>query len=234
MWLDSKGSVNIDSKDLVVINNNGTRVASFRAKNGGADSDLSIGINHTLRSSSATGYDKLLQLKNGDGSQFRGLELSEITAYEGIRTKTNFWADGNSYATEHINKSSERFKTSIHELPFSALEKILGLKVKKYYLKKDLYELYQMRMNKPPERTEPYTTKDIEAYYGVIAEETDDVFTTIQKDGMRGYTTSILTAASVQELYDIVNVNQQKHDEEMENVNKRIAALEALVQKSIS
>ncbi|MGN4448235.1 phage tail spike protein [Bacillus cereus group sp. MYBK79-1] len=238
MWLDSNGSINIDGKDVVVINNNGSRVASFRAKSGGVDSDLSIGINHTLRSSRATGYDKLLQLKNGDGSQFRGLELSEITAYEGIRTKANFWADGNSYATEHINKSSEKFKTSIHELPFSPLEKIRGLKVKKYVMKKDMYELYQMRMNKPPERTEPYTTADIETYYGLIAEETDSVFTTSDKDGIKNYATLSILTAAVQELeqkYDAeIQVLKKSHQDEMESMNKRVEELEKMVQQLIS
>lgn len=44
-----------------------------------------------------------------------------------------------------------------------------------------MYELYQMRMNKPEDRIEPYTTKDIDIQYGFVAEETDDVFTTPEK-----------------------------------------------------
>ncbi|WP_353050919.1 phage tail spike protein [Bacillus mycoides] len=237
MWLNSNGSFVLDGKDVVSVKNNGRTVADFKQVNG-VNFDLILGGNHMVRSSTATGYDKLMQIKNSDGSQFRGLEVSEITAHGGIRSDTNLWANNNSYAIEHINRSTEKIKTSIHDLPFSALEKIRGVKVKRYYLKKDMYDLYQMRMNKPPERTTPYTTDDIEAYYGVVAEETDDVFTTPKKDGIRQYATSIITVAAVQEL-------EQKHDEEiqalkeshkaeMESMNKRVEALETLVQKLIS
>ncbi|PEL80013.1 hypothetical protein CN609_19420 [Bacillus wiedmannii] len=237
MWLNSNGQIVLDGKNVVAINVSGRNVADFKQVNG-VNFDLILGGNHMVRSSTATGYDKLMQIKNSDGSQWRGLEVSEITAHGGIRSDTNLWAGQNSYAMEHINRSSEKLKTSIHELSFSALEKIRGLKPKKYFLKKDMYELYQRRMNRPPERTEPYTTKDIEAYYGLVVEETDDVFTTSEKDGIRQYATSIITVAAVQEL-------EQKHDEEiqtlkdshkaeMESMNKRVEALETLVQKLIS
>ncbi|MGQ7182464.1 hypothetical protein ACUOA5_50100, partial [Escherichia coli] len=42
-------------------------------------------------------------------------------------------------------------------------------------------DLYQMRVNKPKEQTEPYTTKEIETYFGMIADDTDDIFTDKEK-----------------------------------------------------
>ncbi|MEB9506859.1 phage tail spike protein [Bacillus anthracis] len=247
MWLNSKGSLVVDGEHGVSMNHAGKTVVEVQRNNSG-DNDLTLGGNHMIRSSTAKGYDKLLQIKNVFGSEFRGLEVSEITAHGGIRSDTNLWAEQNSYAIEHINRSTERIKTAIHELPFSALEKILGLKVKKYYLKKDMYDLYQMRMNKPPDRTTPYTTNDIPTYYGVVAEETDDIFTTPEKDGVRQYTTLILTAASVQELYDKFVTfleeyakKEKEKEEENEQLKKRVVTLEnevsemkALLQKLIS
>ncbi|MEW9167032.1 phage tail spike protein [Bacillus pacificus] len=247
MWLNANNSLVLDGGHGVSIKHAGKTVADFIQVNG-VNFDLLLGGNHRIRSSTASGYDKLLQIMNSSGNAFRGIEVAEVTAHGGIRSDTNLWAEQNSYAIEHINRSTERIKTAIHELPFSALEKILGLKVKKYYLKKDMYDLYQMRMNKPPDRTTPYTTNDIPAYYGVVAEETDDIFTTPEKDGVRQYTTLILTAASVQELYDKFVTfleeyakKEKEKEEENEQLKKRIVTLEnevsemkALLQKLIS
>lgn len=148
------------------------------------------------------------------------------------------WAEQNSYAIEHINRSTEKIKASIHDLPFSPLEKIRGLKVKKYVLKKDMYDLYQMRMNKPADRVEPYTTADIETYYGLIAEETDDIFTTPEKDGIKDYATLSILTAAVQELdqkHDAeIQALKESHQADMESMNTRVEALEKLVQKLIS
>ncbi|MGN4578498.1 phage tail spike protein, partial [Bacillus cereus group sp. MYBK74-1] len=247
MWLNANNSLVLDGGHGVSIKHAGKTVADFIQVNG-VNFDLLLGGNHRIRSSTAAGYDKLLQIMNSSGNAFRGIEVAEVTAHGGIRSDTNLWAEQNSYAIEHINRSTERIKTAIHELPFSALEKVLGLKVKKYYLKKDMYDLYQMRMNKPPDRTTPYTTKDIPAYYGVVAEETDDIFTTPEKDGVRQYTTLILTAASVQELYDKFVTfleeyakKEKEKEEENEQLKKRVVTLEnevsemkALLQKLIS
>lgn len=228
MWLNSNGSLVVDGGHGVSINHAGKTVVEVQRNNAG-DNDLTLGGNHMIRSSTAAGYDKLLQIKNVFGTEFRGLEVSEITAYEGIRTKKNLWADGNSYATEHINRSSEKLKTAIHELPFSALEKILGLKVKQYYFKRDMYDLYQMRMNKPADRTIPYTTNDIEVYYGAVAEESDDVFTTPEKDGMKGYTTSMLTVASLQEFYSEFKGSEGQLKEENKQLKEKNTQLEGKV-----
>ena len=236
MYLTS-GNVFLDGKHLVTINNNGKTVASFKAASNGNDCDLYLG-NHTIRSSTVAGYDKLLQIKNPMGNEFRGIEVSEITAHGGIRSDTNLWAEKDSYAMQHINRSTAKLKTSVHDLPFSALEKVRELKVKQYFLKRDMYELYQMRMNKPANQVEPYTTNDVETQYGFIAEESDDIFTTPEKDGIKLYSTLSILTAAVQELEEKhdkeIKDLEEKHSEEMNVMNQRIETLEVLVQKLIN
>ena len=225
MWLNSNGSIVLDGRSGVSINSNGRTVANLKAANGGGDCDLNLG-NHTIRSSTVSGYDKLLQIKNSYGNDFRGIEVAEVTAHGGIRSDTNLWAEQNSYAMQHINRSTVKLKTSVHDLPFSALEKVRELKVKQYFLKRDMYELYQMRMNKQADQIKTYTTNDIETQYGFIAEETDDIFTTTEKDGIKLYTTVSILTAALQELDD-------KHNAEVAELNGRIESLEALVQKLV-
>ncbi|MGE8053209.1 phage tail spike protein [Bacillus mycoides] len=236
MWLNSNGQIVLDGKNVVAINVSGRNVADFKQVNG-VNFDLILGGNHMIRSSTAAGYDKLLQVKNVNGNEFRGLEVAEITAHGGIRSDTNLWAEQNSYAMQHINRSTEKIKTAIHDLPFSPLEKVRGLKVKEYFLKRDMYELYQMRMNKPEDRVEPYTTSDIEVQYGLIAEETDELFTTKEKDGIKLYTTLSILTAGVQELEvkhdEEIKVLEEKHSADMEEMNRRIEVLEQLLVRKL-
>ncbi|MGI2828223.1 phage tail spike protein, partial [Bacillus cytotoxicus] len=118
-------------------------------------------------------------------------------------------------------------------LPFSALDKIRELKVRQYLLKRDMYELYQMRMNKPEDRIEPYTIADVETQYGFIAEETDDIFTTPEKDGIKLYSTLSILTAAVQELEmkynEKIQMMEEQHKVEMAEMNRRIEVLEQLL-----
>lgn len=236
MWLNSNGQIVLDGKNVVAISVSGRNVADFKQVNG-VNFDLILGGNHMLRSSTAAGYDKFLQIKNVNGNEFRGLEVAEITAHGGIRSDTNLWAEQNSYAMQHINRSTEKIKTAIHDLPFSPLEKVRGLKVKEYFLKRDMHELYQMRMNKPEDRVEPYTTSDIEVQYGLIAEETDELFTTKEKDGIKLYTTLSILTAGVQELEvkhdEEIKALEEKHSADMEEMNRRIEVLEQLLVQNL-
>ncbi|QTR78346.1 phage tail spike protein [Bacillus cytotoxicus] len=231
MWLKSAGVLNLDG-DHVTIHHNDYEIAEFRTPTYGNDCDIILG-NHIIRSSKVSGYDKLLQIKNRAGNEFRGIEVSEVTAHGGVRSETNLWAEQNSYAMQHINRSTEKIKTSIHDLPFSPLEKVRELKVKQYFLKRDMYELYQMRMNKPEDKAEPYTIRDIETQFGFIAEETDDIFTTPEKDGIKLYSTLSILTAAVQELemkYDEkIQTIEEQHKAEMEEMNRRIEVLEQLL-----
>ncbi|MEG7810235.1 phage tail protein [Bacillus paranthracis] len=213
MWLNSNGTLVVDGGYGVSLKHLGKTVAEFIQVNG-VNYDLLLGGNHIIRSSTFPGYDKLLQVKNSTGNEFRGIEVAEVTAHGGIRSDTNLWAEKDSYAMQHINRSTIKLKTAVHDLPFSALDKIRELKVKQYFLKRDMYELYQMRMNKPEDRIEPYTTKDIDIQYGFVAEETDDVFTTPEKDGIKLYSTLSILTASVQEL-------EQKHDDEIQELRQK-------------
>ncbi|EOV9528741.1 tail fiber domain-containing protein [Bacillus cytotoxicus] len=231
MWLKSAGILNLDG-DHVTIHHNDYEIAEFRTPTYGNDCDIILG-NHIIRSSKVSGYDKLLQIKNRAGNEFRGIEVSEVTAHGGVRSETNLWAEQNSYAMQHINRSTEKIKTSIHDLPFSPLEKVRELKVKQYFLKRDMYELYQMRMNKPEDRIEPYTIADVETQYGFIAEETDDIFTTPEKDGIKLYSTLSILTAAVQELEmkynEKIQMMEEQHKVEMAEMNRRIEVLEQLL-----
>ncbi|MDA1823906.1 phage tail spike protein [Bacillus cereus group sp. BY2-1LC] len=232
MWINANNSLVLEGGHGISVNHGGRTVVEIQRNNSG-DNDLTLGGNHMIRSSTATGYDKLLQIKNVFGSEFRGLEVSEITAHAGIRTDANLWAEKDSYAMQHINRSTIKLKTSVHDLPFSPLEKVRELKVKQYFLKSDMYDLYQMRVNKPPERTEPYTTADIETQYGLIAEDTDEIFATKEKDGIKLYPTLAILTAAVQELEakheQAIQEIKETHQSEMEKMNKRIEALEKLI-----
>ncbi|WP_142288784.1 tail fiber domain-containing protein, partial [Bacillus cytotoxicus] len=231
MWLKSAGVLNLDG-DHVTIHHNDYEIAEFRTPTYGNDCDIILG-NHIIRSSKVSGYDKLLQIKNRAGNEFRGIEVSEVTAHGGVRSETNLWAEQNSYAMQHINRSTKKIKTSVRDLPFSALDKIRELKVRQYLLKRDMYELYQMRMNKPEDRIEPYTIADVETQYGFIAEETDDIFTTPEKDGIKLYSTLSILTAAVQELEmkynEKIQMMEEQHKVEMAEMNRRIEVLEQLL-----
>ncbi|MGR5968882.1 hypothetical protein ACT7C1_14635 [Bacillus paranthracis] len=85
-----------------------------------------------------------------------------------------------------------------------------------------------MRMNKSPERIEPYTTADIDTQYGFMAEETDEIFTTNEKDGIKLYTTLSILTAAVQELeqkHDAeIQELKQKHEQELQNLKEEYKA----------
>lgn len=232
MWLNANNSLVLEGGHGISVNHGGRTVVEIQRNNSG-DNDLTLGGNHMIRSSTVAGYDKLLQIKNVFGNEFRGLEVSEITAHAGIRTDANLWAEKDSYAMQHINRSTIKLKTSVHDLPFSPLEKVRELKVKQYFLKSDMYDLYQMRVNKPPERTEPYTTADIEPQYGLIAEDTDEIFATKEKDGIKLYPTLAILTAAVQELEakhdQEIQELKETHQAEMESMSKRIESLEKLI-----
>ncbi|MGG0262493.1 tail fiber domain-containing protein, partial [Bacillus mycoides] len=111
-----------------------------------------------VRASHVSGYQNSLQVKNYNGTEFRDLECRSLTV------------NGNFY-----NKSTKNIKANIRDLPFDPVEKIMALQPRSYNLKTEVEKLYKMREGKE-EGEEPFTTKDIVANYGFIAEETDEIF----------------------------------------------------------
>ncbi|HDR3452821.1 TPA: hypothetical protein QCN67_006273, partial [Bacillus thuringiensis] len=110
--------------------------------------------------------------------------------------------------------------------------------------KDDMYDLYQMRVNRPEEKTEPYTTKEIETYFGMIADDTDAIFTDKEKRAINLYNTvSILIAAFQQMYYEFVSLKDQFKKnadelnvvkEENKQLKEQVTTLTDLVQKLIS
>ncbi|HHL0971648.1 TPA: phage tail spike protein [Bacillus cereus] len=171
----------------------GVRSIYFSA--GENDDDLNL-ADIKIRASYVTGYDNGLQIKNGIGGQWRDIELRTLRANENVNANGQMWAKA-------FNPTSARnMKENIKDIPFSALDKIMSLAIKQYNFRDDMYDLYQMRVNKPEEQTEPYTTKEIETYFGMIADDTDGIFTDKEKRAINLYNTVSILIAAFQQLYD--------------------------------
>ncbi|MDA1564656.1 tail fiber domain-containing protein [Bacillus cereus] len=171
--------------------------------NGVNDHDLNMG-RLMLRASLVSGYDMNLQIKDVYGNGWRDIELRTLRAQENVNANGQMWAKA-------FNPTSARnMKENIKDIPFSALDKIMSLAIKQYNFKDDMYDLYQMRVNKPEEKTEPYTTKEIETYFGMIADDTDTIFTDKEKRAINLYNTvSILIAAFQQMYYEFISLKDQ-------------------------
>lgn len=167
---------------------------------------------------------------------------SRVTGYTGVVqfSTPNIVGDGWGGVQAHIIAPSLReYKSNIRDVPFSALEKVRNVKVREFNYKGDVNLLYEMRENKDP-NDPPLTTKDIKQYYGLIVDESDEVFVDKDKTGTHLYSMASLTMRAVQELegkhdQDIAVLKGQLEakDAEIAAMNNRIASLEALVQSLI-
>ncbi|MEX0415814.1 phage tail spike protein [Bacillus sp. C30] len=175
--------------------------------NGVNDHDLVMG-RVMIRSSLASGYDTGLQIKDTLGNSWRDLELRTL------RAKENISATGGVWAREFIPNSSRKIKTNIEDLQFSALQTLNSVRIKKYNMISDV---------------EKYDAGEIDVlpvYYGMIAEDSDSVFTTPEKNAVTLYSSVSITMQSVQELdwkadnmqFDIGMVKQALEAEKREKV----------------
>ena len=186
----------------------------------GANADLRL-AQARLRSSHASGYTGFMQVKDRYGSNYAGLEAGFLRAKADGANTGNISADGSMYSKGFINTSSRRIKSNIRDLDFSALDKVMGLQVKKYNYKTEVAKLYEMRMNKE-EGAAPYTTEDIKEDYGLIVEDTDKIFTDEDGKGINLYATLSMTVAALQE--------SENKNQELRN---RVDQLEALVMQLV-
>ncbi|MGG0293627.1 phage tail spike protein [Bacillus pacificus] len=123
-----------------------------------------------------------IQIKNGTGTSWANMKLGVL------RTMGNIGCDANVYAKNFINTSTRKVKTNIKDLPFSALKKVNTVRIKQYNLISDV---------------EKYNAGEIDVLpvnYGMIAEDTDEVFTTREKDAVSLYGSVSITMQAVQEL----------------------------------
>lgn len=202
--------------------------------NGASDHDLIMG-NAMIRSSFVQGYNNGLQIKDMMGKGWKDIELRTLRAQENISAAGQMWAKA-------FNPTSARnMKENIKDIPFSALEKIMNLTIKQYNFKDDMYDLYQMRMNKSEEQTEPYTTRDIETYFGMIADDTEDIFTDKEKRAINLYNTVSIFIAAFQQQYHQFNEElttgkseNKQLKEQVATLTNDVSTLKELVQKLIN
>ncbi|MDA2257640.1 tail fiber domain-containing protein [Bacillus cereus] len=198
------------------------------------DDDLNL-ADIKIRASYVAGYDKGLQIMNGIGGQWRDIELRTLRANENVNANGQMWAKA-------FNPTSARnMKENIKDIPFSALDKIMSLAIKQYNFRDDMYDLYQMRVNKPEEKTEPYTTKEIETYFGMIADDTDGIFTDKEKRAINLYNTVSIFIAAFQQQYHQFNEElttvkgeNKQLKEQVAILTNDVSTLTELVQKLIN
>ncbi|MDZ4442888.1 tail fiber domain-containing protein [Bacillus cereus] len=223
-WAPGYGYFSVTTTEPHIFTNNSGQF-TFKRKgsdykihfvNGATDHDLIMG-NAMIRSSFVQGYNNGLQIKDMMGQGWKDIELRTLRAQENINANGQMWAKA-------FNPTSARnMKENIKDIPFSALDKIMNLTIKQYNFKDEMYSLYQMRVNKPEEQTEPYTTKDIETYFGMIADDTDDVFTDKEKRAINLYNTVSLFIAAFQQQYrEFIQLTEQvkKNTEELNVVKE--------------
>ncbi|PEM04784.1 hypothetical protein CN602_07095 [Bacillus cereus] len=202
--------------------------------NGVNDHDLNMG-RLMLRASLVSGYDMNLQIKDVYGNGWRDVELRTLRANENVNANGQMWAKA-------FNPTSARnMKENIKDIPFSALDKIMSLVIKQYNFRDDMYDLYQMRVNKPEEQTEPYTTKEIETYFGMIADDTDAIFTDKEKRAINLYNTVSIFIAAFQQQYHqfneeltTVKSEDKQLKEQVATLTNDVSTLKELAQKLIN
>ncbi|QWS00218.1 phage tail spike protein [Bacillus cereus] len=200
--------------------------------NGVNDHDLNMG-RLMLRASLVSGYDMNLQIKDVYGNGWRDVELRTL------RAKENISATGRMWAQEFIPNSSRTLKTDIEDLPFSALDKINSVNIKQYHFIRDV------------ERFESGESIILPINYGMIAEDSDDVFTTPQKGAVTLYSSVSISIQAIQEVdfkvknlqfdhgmlkQEVDTLKEQLEAEKLEKVSMKaeIDELKVLVQQLLN
>ncbi|OTZ43572.1 tail fiber domain-containing protein, partial [Bacillus thuringiensis] len=174
-----------------------------------------------------------LQIKDMMGKGWKDMELRTLRAQENISATGRMWAQ------EFIPNSSRTLKTDIEDLPFSALDKINSVNIKQYHFIRDV------------ERFESGESITLPINYGMIAEDSDDVFTTPQKDAVTLYSSVAISIQAIQEVdfkvknlqfdhgmwkQEVDTLKEQLEAEKLEKVSMKaeIDELKVLVQQLIN
>ncbi|WAI27854.1 MAG: tail fiber domain-containing protein [Bacillus paranthracis] len=239
-WAPGYGYFSVTTTEPHIFTNNSGQF-TFKRKgsdykihfiNGATDQDLVMG-NAMIRSSFVQGYNNGLQIKDMMGQGWKDIELRTL------RAKENISAAGRMWAQEFIPSSSRTLKTNIEDLPFSALDKINSVNIKQYHFIRDV------------ERFESGESITLPINYGMIAEDSDDVFTTPQKDAVTLYSSVAISIQAIQEVdfkvknlqfdhgmlkQEVVTLKEQLEAEKLEKVSMKaeIDELKVLVQQLIN
>ncbi|CDN33572.1 unnamed protein product, partial [Bacillus thuringiensis DB27] len=215
-WAPGYGYFSVTTTEPHIFTNNAGQF-TFKRKgsdykihfvNGTTDHDLIMG-NAMIRSSFVQGYNNGLQIKDMMGKGWKDIELRTL------RAKENISASGRMWAQEFIPNSSRTLKTDIEDLPFSALDKINSVNIKQYHFIRDV------------ERFESGESITLPINYGMIAEDSDDVFTTPQKDAVTLYSSVAISIQSIQEVDFKVKNLQFDHGmlkQEVDTVKEQLEA----------
>ncbi|OUB70563.1 phage tail spike protein [Bacillus thuringiensis] len=239
-WAPGYGYFSVTTTEPHIFTNNAGQF-TFKRKgsdykihfvNGATDHDLIMG-NAMIRSSFVQGYNNGLQIKDMMGKGWKDIELRTLRAQENISATGRMWAQ------EFIPNSSRKLKTDIEDLPFSALDKINSVNIKQYHFIRDV------------ERFESGESIILPINYGMIAEDSDDVFTTPQKDAVTLYSSVSISIQAIQEVdFEVKNLQfdhgmlkqevdtlkEQLEAEKLEKVSMKaeIYELKVLVQQLIN
>ncbi|MEC2468235.1 phage tail spike protein [Bacillus cereus] len=239
-WAPGYGYFSVTTTEPHIFTNNAGQF-TFKRKgsdykihfvNGATDHDLIMG-NAMIRSSFVQGYNNGLQIKDMMGKGWKDIELRTLRAQENISATGRMWAQ------EFIPNSSRKLKTDIEDLPFSALDKINSVNIKQYHFIRDV------------ERFESGESITLPINYGMIAEDSDDVFTTPQKDAVTLYSSVSISIQAIQEVHfevknlqfdhgmlkqEVDTLKEQLEAEKLEKVSMKaeIAELKVLVQQLIN
>ncbi|KAA0792454.1 MULTISPECIES: phage tail spike protein [Bacillus] len=239
-WAPGYGYFSVTTTEPHIFTNNAGQF-TFKRKgsdykihfvNGATDHDLIMG-NAMIRSSIVQGYNNGLQIKDMMGKGWKDIELRTLRAQENISATGRMWAQ------EFIPNSSRKLKTDIEDLPFSALDKINSVNIKQYHFIRDV------------ERFESGESITLPINYGMIAEDSDDVFTTPQKDAVTLYSSVSISIQAIQEVdfkvknlqfdhgmlkQEVDTLKEQLEAEKLEKVSMKaeIAELKVLVQQLIN
>ncbi|WP_410991154.1 phage tail spike protein [Bacillus cereus] len=239
-WAPGYGYFSVTTTEPHIFTNNAGQF-TFKRKgsdykihfvNGATDHDLIMG-NAMIRSSFVQGYNNGLQIKDMMGKGWKDIELRTLRAQENISATGRMWAQ------EFIPNSSRKLKTDIEDLPFSALDKINSVNIKQYHFIRDV------------ERFESGESITLPINYGMIAEDSDDVFTTPQKEAVTLYSSVSISIQAIQEVdfkvknlqfdhgmlkQEVDNLKEQLEAEKLEKVSMKaeIDELKVLVQQLIN
>ncbi|KIU75058.1 hypothetical protein C797_09901 [Bacillus thuringiensis Sbt003] len=239
-WAPGYGYFSVTTTEPHIFTNNAGQF-TFKRKgsdykihfvNGTTDHDLIMG-NAMIRSSFVQGYNNGLQIKDMMGKGWKDIELRTLRAQENISATGRMWAQ------EFIPNSSRKLKTDIEDLPFSALDKINSVNIKQYHFIRDV------------EHFESGESIILPINYGMIAEDSDDVFTTPQKDAVTLYSSVSISIQAIQEVdfkvknlqfdhgmlkQEVDTLKEQLEAEKLEKVSMKaeIDELKVLVQQLLN